>query len=337
MSALNRQWRLRARPAGPVGPEDFVWSEATRPDPGGGALLIRNTHLSIEPAIRQWIGGRGRYLPPIAAGDTVRSVVLGRVEAGTLDGIGPGDWVRALGGWEDFSVVGPRDFPQRVVPAHGLPMTAHLGPLGGAGFAAYFGLREIARIRPGATVLVGAAAGAVGSIAAQLAREAGCGVAGIAGGAARCQWIASNLGIPAIDRHGPDLRRAIADRFPRGVDVFFDTTGGAVLEAALTRLARGARVVLCGATAQYDDPEGPRGPANYLCLLEQGARMEGFVASQFADRFPEAVDAIGPLLASGKIVAPVTVVEGLHEAPAALRRVLDGGVIGRLVVAIGSD
>jgi NADPH-dependent curcumin reductase CurA len=334
MSGPHRRWVLRARPAGAVSEADFALVAGPIPAPGAGQLLVENTHLSIEPAIRQWIGGRGRYLPPIGPGDTVRSVTLGRVVGGALPGFQTGDWVRVLGGWETHSVVGARDFPQRVEAAHGLPMTAHLGVLGGAGFAAYFGLRDVARAAAGEAVLVSAAAGAVGSIAAQYARVLGCAVTGIAGGEAKCRWLREVAGVGAIDRHGADLRGAIGAACPRGVDVFFDTTGGPVLEAALARLARGGRVVICGATAQYDAAEGPRGPANYLCLLEQGARMEGFVASHYAGRFAEAVEVLGNLAASGQVQFQETVAPGLDAAPGALRAVLDGAVAGRMLVAI---
>ena len=300
-----------------------------------GQLLLKNAYLSIDPAIRQWIGGRGRYIAPIGPGDVVRSIVLGQVVESRLPGIGEGDWVRALGAWEEYSVAGKRDFPQRVADGNAPAPTAHLGVLGGAGLAAYFGLFDIGQPKAGETVAVSSAAGSVGSIVCQLARAHGCRVVGITGSDEKAAWLREHCGVAAtINYRSGGLRESFKTACPEGVDVYFDNAGGDLLEAALGSLNRGGRIVLCGATANYDSAEVPRGPSNYLCLLEQGGRMEGFMASQFQARFGEAVAFLEAATAEGRLHFQEHFVEGLAQAPASLLQVLHGEVIGRLLVRL---
>jgi len=334
MPQSNRRIALRTRPDGPVQESNFVEEACPVPEPGDGQLLLENAFLAIDPAIRQWIGGRGRYLAPIGLGDTVRSVVLGRIVQSNLDGFEPGDWVRALGGWEHFSVVGKRDFPFRAAGGDAPAPTTHLGVLGSAGLAAYFGLFAIGKPASSETVVVSSAAGAVGSIVCQLASHKGCRVVGITGSDEKAAWLRENCGVAATVNHREDkLRSALKTACPDGIDVYFDNVGGETLEAVLWRLNRAGRIVLCGATASYDGTP-PTGPANYLCLLEQGGRMEGFMASQFLDRFPEAIGFLAEAIADGRLVYREEFTEGLATAPSALVRVLQGNTMGRMMTRL---
>lgn len=327
---------LRRRPEGAVQRSDFESRSCEVQTVPEGTLLLENTHLAIDPAIRQWIGGRGRYIVPIEPNDTVRSVVLGRVVESRLPGYSPGDWVRALGGWETHSLVGPRDFPFRIADGDVPPPTEHLGVLGSAGLAAYFGLFEVGHPHTEETVLVSSAGGAVGSIVCQLARNAGCRVVAIAGSDTKLRWLRGVCpDCITINYRTAELSSVLNSACPKGVDVYFDNVGGALLEAALGRLRRGGRVVLCGATSMYDAPTAG-GPANYLCLLEQGARMEGFMASHFSTRFDEAIAYLSQAIAHGRLFYHEEIVDGLEHAPEALRRVLSGEVMGRMVVRLAS-
>jgi len=332
---VNRQIALRQRPQGPVSESDFIEQTVPVPALDEGQLLLKNAYLSIDPAIRQWIGGRGRYIAPIGPGDAVRSIVLGQVAESRLPGFAEGDWVRALGAWEEYSVVGKRDFPFRIASGDAPAPTAHLGVLGGAGLAAYFGLIEIGNPKSGETVAVSSAAGAVGSIVCQLARNRGCRVVGITGSEEKAAWLREVCGVTAtINYHAADLREAFKAACPDGIDIYFDNAGGDLLEAALARLNRGGRVVLCGATASYDSAEPPKGPSNYLCLLEQGARMEGFMASQFLPQFGEVVAFLEAAFGQGRLHFQEHTVDGLASAPGALVRVMSGSITGRLLVRV---
>jgi len=338
MPTVNRQIRLKARPNAAVGPEHFVAGESPIPEPAPGEAILRNASLSIDPAIRQWIAGRARYIAPIEPGDTVRSVVLGQVIASRMEGVSEGDWVRALGGWERYSLITAKDFPFVVPEGLGVPLSCHLGVVGNTGMAAYFGLRDIARVKAGESVLVSAAAGSVGSAAAQLAKLAGCRVIGLASSDEKCAWLTESCGIDAaINYKTADLSSALREACPKGIDVYFDNTGGAQLELALSRLRFQGRVVLCGATSQYDMAAPPLGPRNYLALLECSGRMEGLMTGRFVERFPEAMTALAALVREGKLQYREEHVAGLENAPRALASLFDGTACGKILVTLAED
>lgn len=335
MTLENRRIVLRQRPEGPLQSSDFSEEAGPIPEPEAGELLLENAYLSMDPAIRQWIGGRGQYIQPVGPADTVRSIVLGKVRESRLPGFEPGDWVRALGAWEDFSRIGKRDFPYRAASGGAPPPTETLGVLGSAGLAAYFGLFDIGHPKPGETVVVSSAAGAVGSLVCQLAHHHGCRVVGITSTPEKAAWLHEECGADAaINYRAEDIRNALKTGCPQGIDIYFDNAGGAMLEAALGCLNRGGRIVLCGATATYDSAERPSGPSNYLRLLERGGRMEGFMASQFLPRFGEAHAFLEAALADGRLRYHETIVDGLSHAPDALVKVLRGEVMGRLLVRV---
>jgi NADPH-dependent curcumin reductase CurA len=260
---------------------------------------------------------------------------MGEVVESSLEGFAPGDLVRALGAWQEYSLVTARDFPFKIPRDLAIPDTCHLGVAGGAGLAAWFGIHEIAQPQPGQSVVVSSAAGTVGSVAAQLAREIGCHVVGICGSEEKCNWLYSECGIETtINYRTGDLRKQLKAACPKGIDVYFDNTGGDQLEAALSLLAPKGCIVLCGATSQYDQSLPPEGPRNYLALLESGGRMQGLLASHHLAQFPTAMRELAQRIQSGHLAYQEHLIPGLDAAPAALQNLLNGAFTGKVIVAL---
>jgi NADPH-dependent curcumin reductase CurA len=331
----NLQIRLAARPVGLPRPSDFETTVEPQPTPGDGEVLVENLYLSLDPAMRGWMTDRKSYIEPVALGAVMRGLVVGRVAASNHPDFSPGDRVSGALGWQQWAVANPKEL-QKLPP--GLPLPLFLGPLGMTGLTAYFGLLDVGKPQPGETVVVSAAAGAVGSVVGQIGKILGCRVVGIAGGPDQCRWITEELGFDAaIDYKNEDVGKRLKETCPEGIDVYFDNVGGAILDAALARLRRGARVVVCGAISQYNATEPVPGPANYLSLLVNRARMEGFVIFDYRKRYPEALAQLGAWLAAGKIRSRDEIVDGLENAPAALTRLFDGTKRGKLIVRIGRE
>jgi hypothetical protein len=333
LPATNLQILLAARPSGLPKPSDFEIVERPAPSPGDGEVLVQNLYLSLDPAMRGWMDDRPSYIPPVELGAVMRGLTVATVVESRAEGFAEGDLVSGALGWQQLAVAKPDELNR--LPA-GTPPTLALGPLGMTGLTAYFGLLDVGQPKEGDTVLVSAAAGAVGSVVAQIAKLKGCRVVGTAGGPDKCRWLTEELGLDAaIDyKAAEDLRKAVREHCPRGVDVYFDNVGGAMLEAALANLARGARVVICGAISVYNATEPAPGPANYLALLVQRARMEGFVIFDYRDRYPEALAELGGWVAAGKIRHREEIVDGLTNAPQAMLRLFSGDKQGKLMVKI---
>ncbi|MGB5812028.1 MAG: NADP-dependent oxidoreductase, partial [Polyangiales bacterium] len=295
----------------------------------------KNLYLSIDPAIRGWMKDARSYLPPIAIGAPVRSGTLSQVVASNAEGWEPGQIVQALAAWESYSVVSATNLHGRVKPIEGIPLPSMLSVLGGTGLTAYFGLLEVGRPKPGGTVLVSAAAGGVGSIVGQLARIQGCRAVGLTGSDAKCTWLTDDLGYDAaINYKNDDLRRALDAACPNGIDVFFDSVGGDILDTVLTRLNRRSAVALCGAISQINEPSLPAGPRNYLQLLAKSARMEGFTTLDFAERYDEARTALAGWIQRGELRYRDDIVDGIENAPAHLLRLFSGEHRGKLMVKL---
>lgn len=334
MPAINRQIRLAARPVGL--PDDSSWQLTEEPvgSPGEGEVLVQTLCLSLDPAMRGWMNDVRSYIPPVGIGEVMRAAGVGRVIASGDPRFSEGDYVSGVPGVQEYAVL----------PAEGLlPVDLDvasparwLGALGMTGMTAYFGLLDVGAPKEGETVVVSGAAGATGSLVGQIAKLKGCRVIGIAGGADKCRWLTEELGFDAaIDYKSDDLKAALRAHAPNRVDVFFDNVGGEVLDVVLTRLARGARVVICGAISQYNATEAVQGPSNYMQLLVSRARMEGFVVFDYADRFREAAKELAGWLHEGKIVAREEIVDGGVDAfPAALRRLFAGENTGKLVLRL---
>src|SRR5689334_431271 len=315
---VNRQWLLKDRPSGMVEPSNFEWSEVDVPAPGDGEFLVRNLYLSLDPAMRTWMTAMRSYIPPVEIGDVMRGACVAEVVESRNDGFQAGDQVLGTFGWQDYAVSdGGGPIPVTKVP-DGVEPTLPLSVLGITSLTAYFGLKEIGKAQEGETVVVSGAAGATGSVAGQLAKHWGCRVIGIAGGQEKCAWLTDGLGFDgAIDYKGENVHQRLRELCPKGLDVFFDNVGGDVLEAALGNLAWHARIVLCGAIANYN-ADVPRGPRNYMNLLVRRSRMEGFVVFDYFPRSDEAMAELVPMLADGTLQHREDIRDGLERAPDAL-------------------
>ncbi|MBP0449169.1 NADP-dependent oxidoreductase [Kitasatospora sp. RG8] len=334
LSAENRQIRLARRPVGEIGPEDWEHVTVAAAAPGEGEFAGRTRFISLDPAMRGWLDDRRSYLPPVGLGEVMRAGSVVEVTESNHPGFRIGDLVVGTFGVQEH-VVSDGKGTLKVDPSAAAPST-FLGALGMPGMTAYFGLLDVGALKEGETVVVSGAAGAVGTMAGQIAKAKGCRVVGIAGGAEKCALLTDELGFDAaIDYRTEDVRKALRTHAPDGIDVYFDNVGGEVLEAALANLAMHARVVICGAISQYNATEGVQGPANYLSLLVCRARMEGFVVFDYAPRFTEAAREIGGWIGSGRIKVLEHVVKGtVDDFPQTLQMLFRGENTGKLVLEL---
>jgi NADPH-dependent curcumin reductase CurA len=337
MSSVYQQCCLAARPVGLPGPETWTRTEEPIPEPALGQLLVKVLYISLDPAMRGWLTDRRSYVPPVAIGDVMRALGVGRVVASRHPRFGEGDHVTGIFGVQEYALSDGSGVA--TVDPSVAPLPVYLGALGMTGMTAYFGLLDIGKPEPGQTVVVSAAAGAVGSVVGQIAKIKGCRAVGIAGGPEKCRFLTDELGFDAaIDYRNENVAGALRERCPDRIHVYFDNVGGDILDAALTRLARGARVVICGAVSQYNTSDVVRGPANYLALLVDRASMQGFLVFDFAKRYGEAARALGGWLLDGKLRSHDEVIEGGLEAfPDALLRLFTGDHIGKLVLKVASE
>ncbi|TDK97066.1 NADP-dependent oxidoreductase [Mycobacterium paragordonae] len=336
MTLTNTVCRLAARPVGLPKVSDWQIGDEPVPTPEDGEFLVQVEYLSVDPAMRTWMNAGRSYVPAVEIGEVMRAGGIGRVIESRHPDFATGDEVFGTFGVQRYAVSDGRDVTP--VDTTLAPAPVHLGALGISGLTAYFGLLDVGRPQPGQTVVVSGAAGSVGSIAGQIARIKGCRVVGIAGGADKCRWLVEELGFDAaIDYKAGDLRKQLRTHAPDGIDVFFDNVGGATLEAALSRLARGARVVICGAISQYNADDELRGPANYMQLLVARASMTGFVIFDYANRYREGVVQLADWLRSGELRSREQVVEGsVGDFPEVLLALFRGDNTGKLILALDS-
>ena len=254
--AMNGQWRLRARPDGMVKESDFEYVEEPIASPGEGQLLVRNLYLAFEPAMRGWLNDVKSYVPPVQIGEVMRASTVGQVVESNHPEFAAGDIVSGMFGWQQYAIADgePGVMGRLTKVPDGIPPSLVLSALGGTGMTAYFGMLDVGGLKQGDTVLVSGAAGATGSVAAQIARIKGAAkVVGIAGGETKCQWLLDEAGCDAaIDYKSDDVGRRLRQEFPKGVDLFFDNVGGDILDAALLNMAQNGRVVICGGISQYN-------------------------------------------------------------------------------------
>lgn len=334
MNLTNQQFRLAKRPSGLPTRATWQFTEEPVPDPGDNQVAVEVLYISLDPAMRGWLNEGESYVPPVGIGEVMRALGVGRVIASDDARFEEGDHVTGVFGMQRYAVV-PAEGAQKVDPELA-PLTSYLNALGMPGMTAYFGLLEIGRPQAGQTVVVSAAAGAVGSLAGQIAKIKGCRAVGIAGGPEKCRLVTEEFGFDAaIDYKTGEVGQQLREACPNGIDVYFDNVGGAVLDAALSNLARGARVVLCGAISQYN--EGAiRGPRNYMALLVKRARMEGFIVFDFADRYSEAAHEIAGWINDGKLRSREHIVEGLEAFPDALLMLYNGANTGKLMLQLAT-
>ena len=333
---INRKWVLRSRPHGMPGREHFELREEAVPQVAERQFLVHNLYLSCDPAQRAWMA-RDTYLPAIPIGDVVRSGAVGEVVVSAHPDYRQGDIVSGMFGWQDYALSDGQGFVPVTKLPPGVPIATCMSVLGLTGVTAYFGMLDVCDPQPGDDVLVSGAAGATGSIAAQIAKLRGARVVGIAGGAEKRAWLTDELGLDAaIDYRSEPVARRIAELFPRGCNAYFDNVGGAILDAVLPQLAVGARVALCGAISTYNDSEGGPGLRNYTSLIVRRARLQGFLVTDYAARFPAAIGELSRWAMEGKLRDRVDIVEGLERAPEAFRRLFTGENVGKQLVRIAA-
>jgi NADPH-dependent curcumin reductase CurA len=341
MSRTGREWRLVSRPCGLPRESDFRLEQVSIPDPGDGELVVRNAWMSLDPSMRIRMHERDSvYMPRFELGRPMDGWAVGEVIASATDEFAAGDWVLHPQGWREYALlrVGGRGrtAPTRIEVDETTPPRAYLGPLGWVGLTSYVGLLEIAELRDGDVVFVSGAAGAVGSLAVQIAKLRQHVVIGSAGSAEKVRFVREELGADAVfcyrDGDIGDLLRAAA---PDGIDVYFDNVGGDHLQAALDALRPRGRVALCGAISTYNAGEPQPGPTNLFNAVAKGLTLRGFLARMYADRMEEFRGDMRRWLAAGQIVYPETVFNGLEEAPRGIIALLSGANVGKVLVKIG--
>ncbi|GLQ48278.1 NADP-dependent oxidoreductase [Dyella lipolytica] len=337
MSLVNRQLRLKTRPEGLVKREDFDLQQQPVPELKEGEFLVRVLYLSMDPTNRVWMSDIPQYMPPVAIGEVMRALGLGRVVASKSAHFAEGDLVQGLVGWQDYAVIDDRRRKDYVkLPPHpSVPLPTLLGACGFSGITAYYGLTEIAPVQPGETLVVSAAAGSVGSIAGQIGKLRGARVVGIAGGPDKCRHLVEDLGFDAaVDYKADDWKQALADATPDGVHVNFENVGGAVMRAVLSRMVNGGRVALCGLIANYTSDTRPG--ADYSIIIVKRLTVRGFLAFDYADTHKAAQELVG-WVQSGRIKAEETIEDGLENAPLVLNKLFEGSNRGKLLLRVSDD
>jgi NADPH-dependent curcumin reductase CurA len=330
---VNRRITLAARPVGFPQESDFALVESELPQPGPGEVLVRARWLSLDPYMRGRMSEARSYARATQLGEVMTGQVVGEVAESQDGRFAPGDHVVGQLGWQEHAVA--RGGALRKLDLDLAPPQAYLHALGTTGLTAYFGLVDVSRPKPGDTVVVSGAAGAVGQIVGQLARIAGCRTVGIAGGPEKVADLTRVYGYDVgIDYKADDVNAALKEACPRGVDVYFDNVGGALSETVFRRLAVGARVAICGQISQYNLTEPELAPRNLGFLIVFRATLQGFLVSDYVHRFDEALTRLGGLLADGRLVTTEDVTEGLEHAPRAFIGMLRGENRGKTLVKL---
>ncbi|WP_116807779.1 NADP-dependent oxidoreductase [Steroidobacter cummioxidans] len=333
MTLNNHQFRLAVRPVGAVKRTDFNYIEEPARAPGDNEVLVKTLYLSLDPAMRGWMNEGKSYIAPVALGEVMRAGGVGKVIESNHPKFSPGEFVYGTLGVQEYATLDGKAL-SKVDPAIA-PLPVYLGTLGMPGMTAYFGLLEIGKPQPGETVVVSGAAGAVGTVVGQIAKIKGCRVVGIAGGKQKCDYLTQTLGFDAaIDYKSEDVKKALRQHCPKGVDVYFDNVGGDIIDTVLTQLARKARIIICGAISQYNNTTAMKGPSNYMSLLVNRASMTGMVVFDYADRYGEAGREMAGWLKSGQLKTREDIVHGLETFPETLLKLFSGENFGKLVLKV---
>jgi len=337
MTTSTRQWVLRQRPQGLIKPGDLELVEAALPDLKDNEVLIRTIYLSLDPTNRTWMNDVEGYLPAVPLGGVMRGLTLGVVEASRSERYAVGDVVStAAGGWAERAVVADASV-SRVHRAPGLSLTANMSVLGMTGMTAYFGVVDVLDPKPGETMVISAAAGAVGSIAGQIAKQRGARVIGIAGGPEKCAWLTGELGFDAaIDYKNEDVGAALDRLAPDGIDLNFENVGGDIMIAVFNRLKVHARMAVCGLVSAYNATRMPPSP-NFGRIITHRLNVRGFLVMDYAPRAREMVAEMGPWLADGRVKWKVHVDDGLEGALESLNRLFTGDHDGKLLVRVSEE
>jgi NADPH-dependent curcumin reductase CurA len=331
----SREIRLAARPQGAPVASDFELAEVELPDPGDGEILVRNAYVSVDPYMRGRMNDARSYVPPFALGEPLRGGAVGQVVVSRNDRWPEGSWVQHDLGWREAAMLDGRGV--RAVDPAVAPVSTALGVLGMTGFTAYVGIDDIGSVGEDDTVFVSGAAGAVGSVAAQLARVRGARAIGSAGTPEKVAWL-HELGLDAaFDYHETETRQALRELAPEGIDVYFDNVGGETLEAAIGAMRLRGRIVACGSISRYNATEALPGPRNLFMVVTKRLRMQGFIVSDHADRFPAFLAEVAPLVLDGTIRHRETIVDGIERAPDAFIGMLEGANVGKMLVRVGPE
>ena len=333
MATANHQFRLAARPVGLPKRTDWDYTEEPVRDPGPGEVLVKVLYLSLDPAMRGWMNEGKSYIEPVKIGEVMRAFGGGRVIASQNPDFAVGEHVTGVFGIQEYAISDGKGLNK--IDTRLLPMPVYISALGITGLTAYFGLLEVGQAKAGDTVVVSGAAGATGMVVGQIAKIKGCRAVGIAGGPEKCAYLTKDLGFDAaIDYKNEDVGQTLRKHCPNGINVYFDNVGGDILDAALANLARGARVVICGAISQYNTTTGIKGPSNYLSLLINSARMEGFIVFNYASRYGEAAREMAGWIAAGKLKSKEDIVEGFQTFPDTLLKLFRGENFGKLMLKV---
>jgi NADPH-dependent curcumin reductase CurA len=332
-TTINHQFKLAARPVGL--PKASDWDSTSEParEPGDGEVLVKVLYLSLDPAMRGWMNEGKSYIAPVKIGDVMRAGGAGRVVASKDPAFVVGDHVVGTLGIQEYATLPGKDLKK--VDASLAPLPVYLNVLGMPGMTAYFGLLDIGDPKPGETVVVSGAAGAVGMVVGQIAKIKGCRVVGLAGGDTKCAHLVDELGFDAaIDYKTEDLHVALKRECPKGIDIYFDNVGGDTLDACLAKLAMHGRIIICGAISQYNNTTPIKGPSNYLSLLVNRGRMQGMVVFDYAERFGTAVKELSGWMKEGKLKSREHIESGIETFPDTLLMLFKGENFGKLVLKV---
>ena len=340
----NHQVRLASRPSGLPTRANWSFTEEPVVEPGPGGVLVKTLYLSLDPAMRGWMNEGKSYIAPVEINAVMRAGGVGQVIASSNPAFAVGDYVNAGLDVQEYCLIAQENIKRsgllKIDP--GLGLTTWTNVLGMPGMTGYFGLMEVGMPKAGETVVVSGAAGAVGQTVGQIAKLKGCRVVGIAGGQAKCDWVVKELGFDAcIDYKNSDVQKGVRvglkEHCPNGVDIYFDNVGGEILDMVLAKINRKARIIICGAISQYNNTTPVKGPANYLSLLVNRARMEGIVVFDYADRYHLGVAEIAGYLKAGTMKSKEDVVQGIENFPEALLKLFNGENFGKLVLQVAKE
>ena len=335
----NRSWRLRQRPEGIIDENDLELVTDEIPEIQEGQVLAKTIYFSLDPTNRIWMSDIDQYMEPVEIGDIMRAGgSLAIVEESKVPHVKAGDIVQGgmHGGWQEYFII-PGEEAAAIPLVESIPLTALISVLGFTGPTAYFGFLDIGQPKKGETVVVSAAAGAVGSIVCQIAKIKGCRVVGIAGSDEKCNWLKNNLKVDeVINYKKDDILESLKEKCPEGIDIYFENVGGETLDAALTLMNNYGRIPVCGLISMYNDWETP-GPKMFRNILMKRLTVKGFLVSDYLDRYAESLESLSEWMAEGKIQYKVDIVEGIENAPSAVNKLFTGENNGKLVIKVSDE
>ena len=335
----NRSWRLRQRPEGIIDENDLELVTDEIPEIQEGQVLAKTIYFSLDPTNRIWMSDIDQYMEPVEIGDIMRAGgSLAIVEESKVPHVKVGDIVQGgmHGGWQEYFII-PGEEAAAIPLVESIPLTALISVLGFTGPTAYFGFLDIGQPKKGETVVVSAAAGAVGSIVCQIAKIKGCRVIGIAGSDEKCNWLKNDLKVDeVINYKKDDILESLKEKCPEGIDIYFENVGGETLDAALTLMNNYGRIPVCGLISMYNDWETP-GPKMFRNILMKRLTVKGFLVSDYLDRYAESLESLSEWMAEGKIQYKVDIVEGIEHAPSAVNKLFTGENTGKLLIKVSDE